>query len=82
MKHKLSRHIKLNHTNIALLLQEATQKYRKLRDYRTKWWYLSLLFSLLIVTCASVSPSPSSTTGYFQFLDTVVNFTGDNSCCI
>ena len=24
-------HIKLNQTNIALLLQEATQKYRKLR---------------------------------------------------
>ena len=30
---KLSRHIKLNHINIALLLQEATQKYRKLTDY-------------------------------------------------
>ena len=32
-KSKLSRHIKLNHTNITLLLQEATQKYRKLRNY-------------------------------------------------
>ena len=52
-KPKLSRHIKLNHTNIALLLQEATQKYRKLTDYRTKCCYLSLLFSLLIATCAS-----------------------------
>ena len=40
-------YIKLNHTNIALLLQEATQKYRKLADYRTKCCYLSLLFSLL-----------------------------------
>ena len=50
---KLSRHIKLNHTNIALLFQEATQKYRKLTDYRTKHSYLSLFFSLLIATCAS-----------------------------
>ena len=32
-KPKLSRHIKLNHTNISLLLQEAIQKYRKLTDY-------------------------------------------------
>ena len=55
MKPKLSRHIKLNHTNIALLLQEATQKYRKLTDYRTKCCYLSLLFSLLIATWASVA---------------------------
>ena len=28
-----SRYIKVNATNIALLLQEATQKYRKLTDY-------------------------------------------------
>ena len=34
-------------------MQEATQKYRKLTDYRTKCCYLSLLFSLLIATCAS-----------------------------
>ena len=27
------RHIKLNHTNISLLLQEAIQKYQKLTDY-------------------------------------------------
>ena len=52
-KPKLSRHIKLNDTNIALLLQEATWKYRKLTDYKTKDCYLSLLFSLLIATCAS-----------------------------
>ena len=32
-KPKLSRHINWNHTNIALLLQEATQKYQKLTDY-------------------------------------------------
>ena len=32
-KPKLSRDIKWNHTNIALLLQEATQKYQKLTDY-------------------------------------------------
>ena len=34
-------------------MQEATQKYRKLTDYRTKCCYLSLLFSLLIATCTS-----------------------------
>ena len=33
-------------------MQEATQKYRKLTDYRTKYCYLSLLFTLLIATCA------------------------------
>ena len=49
----LSRHIKLNHTNIELLLQEAKQKYQKLTDYRTKCCCLSLLFLLLIATCAS-----------------------------
>ena len=27
-------------------------------------------------------PSPSSMTGYFQFLDTVLNVTSDHSCCI
>ena len=43
----------MNHTNISLLLQETTQKYRKLTDYSTKGCYLSLLFSLLIATCAS-----------------------------
>ena len=41
-----SRHIKLSHTNIALLLQEATQKYHKLTDYWTKSCYLSLPFSV------------------------------------
>ena len=30
---KLSRPIKLNPTTIALILQEATQKYQKLTDY-------------------------------------------------
>ena len=34
-------------------MQEATQKYRKLTDYRTKCCYLCLLFSLLIAICAS-----------------------------
>ena len=52
-KPKLSRQIKLNHTNIALFLQEATQKYRKLTDYWRKCCYLSLPFPLLTVTCAS-----------------------------
>ena len=41
-----------NYTNIALPLQEATQKYQKLTDYSTKCCYLSLLFSLLTGTCA------------------------------
>ena len=50
---QISRHIKLNHTIIALLLLEATQKYQKLTDYRTKCCYLSLVFSLLTATCAS-----------------------------
>ena len=27
-------------------------------------------------------PLPSSTAGYFQFLDTVLNVTSDHSCCI
>ena len=66
-KPKLSWHIKLNHTNIALLLQEAKQKYRKLTDYRTKCCYLSALASFA---------------GYFQFLDTVLNIISDHSFCI
>ena len=32
---------------------EATKKYRKLTDYRTKCCYLSQLFYLLTVNCAS-----------------------------
>ena len=48
-----SRHIKLSHTNIALLLQEATQKYHKLTNYWTKSCYLSLPFSLFTTVCAS-----------------------------
>ena len=47
------KHIKLNHTSIALLLQEATQKYQKLTYYWTKSCYLSLPFSLFTTTCAS-----------------------------
>ena len=34
-------------------MQEATQKYWKLKVYRTKCCYLFLLFSLLIATCTS-----------------------------
>ena len=60
MKPKLSRHIKLNYTNIALLLQEATQKYWKLRR---KCCYLPLPFSLLTAACSS-----------FAFLDGKVFF--------
>ena len=52
-----SRHIKLSHTNIALLLQEATQKYHKLTDYWTKSCYLSLCPSLCLLRF--VLPSPS-----------------------
>ena len=79
-KPKLSRHIKLNDTNIALLLQEATQKYRELTDYKTKDCYLSLCSSLCLLRLALTLPS--STVGYFQFLDTVLNVTSDHSCCI
>ena len=48
-KPKPSRHIRLNPTNIALLLQGATQKYWKLTNYWTKSCFLLL---------------PSSTTQY------------------
>ena len=50
---KLSQHIKPNHTNIALSMKEATQKYRKLTDCWTKCCYLSLPFSMLTATCTS-----------------------------
>ena len=40
---------------------------------------ISLLFSLLIVTCASFV---FLNTGYFQFLDTVLNVSSDHLCCI
>ena len=56
-KPKLSRHIKLNHTNIALLLQEATQKYWKLTDYWTKSCYLSALLSVYYGLCFLCLPS-------------------------
>ena len=46
-------HTNITNTNIALLLQEATQKCRKLTDCRTKCCSFSLLFSLLTATCAS-----------------------------
>ena len=43
--------IKLNHTNIALLLQEATQKYWKLTDYWTKSCCLSAFLSVYCGLC-------------------------------
>ena len=46
-----SRFIKLNPTNIALLLQEATQKYGKLIIEQNA--VISLLFSLSTGACAS-----------------------------
>ena len=58
-----SRHIKLSHTNIALLLQEATQKYHKLTDYWTKSCYLSLCPSLCLLRFAL----PSSSLQVFSF---------------
>ena len=51
-KPKLSRYIKLNPSNIGLLLQEAKQKYRKLTVYWTKCWYLFLPLSLFTTTYA------------------------------
>ena len=41
---------------------------------------ISLCSSLCLLRLAL--PSPSSTAGYFQFLDTVLNVTSDHSCCI
>ena len=61
--------IKLNHANIALLLQEATQKYWKLTDYWTKSCCLSLPFSLFTVACAVYSGK----------LRRILNVTGDHS---
>ena len=48
---KFSSFIKLNPTNIALLLQEATQKYGKLIIEQNT--AIFLLFSLSTATCAS-----------------------------
>ena len=47
---KLSRHIKVNLLNIALL-QEATQKYQKHTDYWTKCCFLSPLLSVYCDLC-------------------------------
>ena len=55
-KPKLSRHIKLNSSNIASLLQEATQKYRTLTVYWTKCCYLFLPLFLF----AAMLPLPFS----------------------
>ena len=52
-KLKLSGRIKLNPSNITLLLQEATQKYWKLTVYWTKCCNLFLPLSLFTATCAS-----------------------------
>ena len=54
--------IKLNHTNISLLLWEATQKYCKVTDYWTKCCYLSLSPSLCLLQLALPLPSE-----FFQF---------------
>ena len=55
-KLKLSRHIKLNETNIALLLQEAAQKYCRLTDYWTKSCYLFSLSRFLHRPSSRVFP--------------------------
>ena len=62
--------IKLNYTNIALLLQEATQKYQKFRLLNKMLLSLSLSFPLLTVTCAYFTFLSSRD---FQFLDTVLH---------
>ena len=67
----ISRHIKLNHINIALLLQEARQRYRKLTDDWTKCCYLSL--SALLCLLWLVLPLPSWAAELSQFLDTVLH---------
>ena len=83
MKPKLSRHIKLNHTNITLLLlQEATQRYQKLTDYLTKCCYL---FALLSAYCdlrflCFLSGRVFSVLGHS--IPQILNVTGDHSCRI
>ena len=66
---KLSRPIKLNPTTIALILQEATQKYQKLTDYWTK---SCSVFALLSVYCNLCFLSPSSRAEFFHFLNTIM----------
>ena len=66
---KYWRHIKLNPTNVALLLEETTQKYQKLTDY---WKKSSSLFSVLSVYCDLCFLSPSSMAELFHFLSKVV----------
>ena len=69
-KPKLSRHTKLNHRNISLLLQEAIQKYQKLPNY---WTTPCSVFAFLYAYYRLCFLSPSSTA---EFL----NFTSDHSC--
>ena len=80
-KLKLSRHIKQNPTNIALLLQEATKKYRKLTVYWTKCHYLVLSFSVFTANCASFAflygSFFSSCTQYFANLCRILNVPSD-----
>ena len=69
--------IKLNHTNISLLLWEATQKYCKVTDYWTKCCYLSLSPSLCLLQLAL--PLPSEFIQFFKhhkwsFLKYIVSF--------
>ena len=59
----------LNPTNIASLLLEVTQKYRKLTDYRTK---SCSFFPLLSVYRDLYFLPPSSTSGFFHVMDRVL----------
>ena len=74
-KPKLSRHIKLNPTNIALLLQEARQKYRKLTDYKTKSY--SPLCLLRFVLSVDFLKGRA-----FSFLGTVLDITACRKNCV
>ena len=67
-KPKLSRHFKLNNTNISLLLREAIQKYRKLTDYWEK-----ILFSLCLSLCLRRLVLTAA------FLNGILNVTSDHS---
>ena len=59
----------LNPINTAWLLLEVTQKYRKLKDYRTK---SCSFFSLLSVYRDLYLLPPSSTSGFFHVMDRVL----------
>ena len=77
--------VKLSPSNIALLLQQATQKYGKLKVYWTM--LLSLLSLLFLCLLLLVLPAPFSTAEFFSSWRhssaeslKILNVTSDHSC--